>query len=288
MVATLAATVGRGRSRRRSAFRAHAGTLGSGALPVLFLAALFVYPVARLMLFSVEGGSLAHFERALLDGLHVRVVLDTLRIAALVTLVSFLLGYPVAYFLATAPRAWATAGLLFLIVPFWTSVLIRTYAWTVVLGRNGVINRSLMGLGVIESPIAMLNNEIGVLVGMVHVLVPYMVFPVFSVMRRIDPSFTQAAEGLGASGWQSFSRVYFPLSLPGVLAGTTLVFILSVGFFITPAILGGGRVIMIAVLIERQVHEFSNWGFAAALSVVLLAAALAAYGALSLTLRDRR
>ncbi|MBI2205450.1 MAG: ABC transporter permease [Candidatus Rokubacteria bacterium] len=257
-------------------------------MPVLFLAALFVYPVARLMLFSVEGGSLKHFERALLDGLHVRVFIDTLRIASLVTLLSFLLGYPVAYFLASAPRAWATAGLLFLIVPFWTSVLIRTYAWTVVLGRNGVINRSLIGLGVIEEPIAMLNNEIGVLVGMVHVLVPYMVFPIFSVMRRIDPSLAQAAEGLGASGWQSFSRVYFPLSLPGVLAGTTLVFILSVGFFITPAILGGGRVIMIAVLIERQVHEFSNWGFAAALSAVLLAASLAAYGALSLALRDRR
>ncbi len=270
------------------AWRVHAGPVAYGAVPLLFLAALFVYPVLRLLLLSVEGGTLEHFERALLDGLYLRVLLETLRMALIVTAVTFVLGYPVAYFLASATPAWATAGLVFLILPFWTSVLIRTYAWSVILGRNGLINRLLDSLGLVDEPLRLLNNETGVLIGMVHVLLPYMVFPVYSIMRRIDGNLVRAAEGLGASASQSFTRVYFPLSVPGVLAGTTLVFVLAIGFFITPAILGGGRVMMIAVLIEQQIRELSNWGFAAALSAVLLAAALAAYGALSLALRDRR
>lgn len=270
------------------ALRTHGGPLAFAALPMLYLAVLFLYPVVRFLLLSIEQGSLQHYERALFDGLYVHVLLDTLRIALVVTAITFLLGYPVAHFLASAPPRWATIGLFFLILPFWTSVLIRTYAWSVILGRNGVINRFLLSNELIDEPLKLLNNELGVLVGMVHVLLPYMVFPIYSVMRRIDNNLTRAAEGLGASGWQIFRRVYFPLSLPGVLAGTTLVFVLSIGFFITPAILGGGRVMMIAVLIEEQIRELSDWGFAAALSAVLLAAALATYGGLSLALKDRR
>ena len=125
-----------------------------------------------------------------------------------------------------------------------------------------------------------MNNINGVLIGMVHVLLPYMVFPIYAVMRRIDPALLAAAEGLGAPGWQIFRRIYFPLTLPGVLAGVTLVFIVAIGFFITPALLGGGKVIMVAVLIETQVRQFLNWGFAAALSAVLLGATLVVYLAL--------
>jgi len=167
-------------------------------------------------------------------------------------------------------------------------VLIRTYAWSVILGRNGVINRVLLDSGVIEDPLRLLNNEIGVLIGMVHVLLPYMVFPIYAVMRRQDPTLLLASSGLGASGFQTFTRVFVPLTVPGILAGTTLVFVLSLGFFITPAILGGGKVMMIAVLIEQQVRGLSNWPFAAALSAVLLAAALAMYGLLSFTMRARQ
>jgi ABC-type spermidine/putrescine transport system permease subunit I len=257
-------------------------------LPALFLAVLFLYPVARFLLMSVEAGSFAHFEKALLDGLYVRVLVDTFRVALVVTLITLVLGFPLAYFLASAPPRWATIGFAFLLLPFWTSVLIRTYAWSVILGRNGVLNRFLLGSGLIDEPLRLLNNETGVLIGMVHVLLPYMVFPLFAVMRRQDPTLLQAARGLGASGPQTFWRVFLPLTVPGVLAGTTLVFVLSLGFFITPAVLGGGKVVMIAVLIEQQIRELSNWPFAAALSTVLLVAALGTYSLLTGTLRTKR
>jgi ABC-type spermidine/putrescine transport system permease subunit I len=259
-----------------------------GALPVAFLLVLFLYPVARFLAVSVEGGTLAHYDKALLDGLYLRVLLDTFRIALVVTAITLLLGYPVAWFLTAAPPRWAAVGLVFLILPFWTSVLIRTYAWSVILGRNGVINRALLDAGLIDAPLRLLNNELGVLIGMVHVLLPYMVFPIYAVMRRQDPTLVLASAGLGASGVQTFLRVFLPLTVPGILAGTTLVFVLSLGFFITPAILGGGKVMMIAVLIEQQVRSLSNWPFAAALSAVLLAAALATYGLLSVALRGRQ
>lgn len=269
-------------------FREHAVPLAYGLLPVICLATLFLYPVARFLLLSFEDGTFQHYERAVLDGLYIGVLLDTLRIALLVTVFSLILGYPVAFFMVSAPPRWVMVGLIFLILPFWTSVLIRTYAWSIILGRNGVLNRFLMSTGLVDQPLLLLNNELGVLIGMVHVLLPYMVFPIYSIMRRIDFNLVYASQGLGASGWETFIRVYFPLSVPGVLAGTTLVFVLALGFYITPAILGGGRVTMIAVLIEQQVRELSNWGFAAALSTVLLAAALASYGVLSIVLRDRR
>jgi ABC-type spermidine/putrescine transport system permease subunit I len=156
----------------------------------------------------------------------------------------------------------------------------------ILLGRNGIINRALIELGLIATPLPLLNNINGVLIGMVHVLLPYMVFPIYAVMRRIDPGLLAAAEGLGAPGWQIFRRIYFPLTLPGVLAGVTLVFIVAIGFFITPALLGGGKVITVAVLIEMQVRQFLNWGFAAALSAVLLGATLLVYLALRRVFRS--
>jgi ABC-type spermidine/putrescine transport system permease subunit I len=255
--------------------------LSLAAAPAMaFLFCFYFVPMAMLMLQSVAGGSFAAYEKALTDGLYVRVLIDTMLIAAYVSAICLLLGYPVAYFLASAPSPWPTVGILFVLLPFWTSILVRTYGWMVLLGRNGIVNRLLTESGLIASPIPMLNNTTGVLIGMVHVLLPYMVFPIYAVMRRVDMNLVAAAEGLGAPGWQIFRRIYFPLTLPGVLAGVTLVYILSIGFFITPALLGGGRVIMIAVLIEMQVRQFLNWSFAAALSAVLLAATLLVYLAL--------
>jgi ABC-type spermidine/putrescine transport system permease subunit I len=267
------------------AWRVDAAPILLGIVPVIFLAVYFVYPVARLLAMSIEGGSLAPYEKALTDGLYVQVLFETLRLALIVALICLILGYPVAYFLATAPPAWVTFGFICLLLPFWTSVLVRTYAWMILLGRNGIVNRALMGLGIIDEPIPLLHNANGVVVGMVHVLLPYMVFPIYSVMRRVDGQLLHAAEGLGASPWQIFRRVYFPLTLPGVLAGTTLVFVVALGFFITPALLGGGRVMMLGVLIEQQVRQFLNWPFAAALAAVLLAAALLIHAALHRLLR---
>lgn len=258
-------------------WRAHSLAVGFTLPALLFLVVLFLWPVLRLMSLSVEGGTLAPYEKALTDGLYVQVLLNTALVAAYVSAICLVLGYPVAYFLASSREPWTTIGIVFVLLPFWTSILVRTYAWMVLLGRNGVINRFLLETGMIAAPLPLLNNQTGVLIGMVHVLLPYMVFPLYAVMRRVDPGLLSAAEGLGAPGWQIFRRIYLPLTLPGVLAGVTLVFILSIGFFITPALLGGGRVIMIANLIESQVRQFLAWDFAAALSVVLLAMTLLVY-----------
>jgi len=232
---------------------------------------------------SVEGGTLVHFQKELFGELYVRVFYDTFKIAIAVTLLSLLLAYPVAYVLSTASPQWALIGFVFLMLPFWTSILVRTYAWMILLGRNGVLNQVLTGLGLVSEPVALLYNVPGVLIGMVHVLLPYMVFPIYSAMLRVDRDLLLAAEGLGASSWSVFWRVFLPLTLPGVIAGTALVFILSLGFYITPALLGGGRVIMIAVLIEQQVRQFLDWGFASALSIVLLSFALLAFFVLNRT-----
>jgi putative spermidine/putrescine transport system permease protein len=161
------------------------------------------------------------------------------------------------------------------LIPFWTSVLVRTFAWMVLLQRQGLINQMLIGIGLIEQPLALIYNRIGVLIGMVQVLLPFMVFPLYAVMVRIDKRYTDAAATLGAPPVRNFVRVYLPLSLPGVLTGSTLVFIISLGYFITPALLGGTGDTMIAQMIERQIANFGNWGLAGALAVVLLVSAVA-------------
>lgn len=273
---------------RRRWWRRHRdgfGSLAAAGPALLFLLVLYLIPMAMLLAQSFEGASLPHYQKALTDDLYLRVLFDTLLIAACVSLLCLVLAYPVAYALSILPPPWPAVGIAFILLPFWTSVLVRTYGWMVLLGRNGLINRMLSDLGVIETPLPLLNNMTGVLIGMTHVLLPYMVFPLYAVMRRMDPNLAQAARGLGASGWDVFRRIYLPLTLPGVLAGMTLVFVLSIGFFITPALLGGGKVHMMAVLIEQQVRMFLNWGFAGALSAVLLGATLLVYIVLRRLLR---
>ncbi len=260
-------------ARRRQRLLA---ALGIPALAMLAL--LFAYPVLRLMALSVDGGSLEWYAKALGERLYLEVYWITVRIAVIVTVTTLLLSYPVAYFLATTTPLAAALGFALVILPLWTSILVRTYAWMVLLGRNGVINKSLLAFGLVEEPLALLHNELAVIIGMVHVLMPYMVLPIYAAMRRVDPDLIQAAEGLGAGSFRIFRRIFLPLSAQGIYAGCILVFVLSFGFFITPALLGGGRVIMIAVLIEQQVREVLNWPFAGALSTVLLTATIAIYG----------
>lgn len=248
------------------------------ALPALILLfVFFLFPVVRMLGFSLEGGTLDWYAKALGEQLYLRVFWNTFEIALLVTFFCLLLGYPLGFLMATTTPFWATAGFIFVLLPLWTSVLVRTYAWMVLLGRNGVFNRALMESGVITDPLPLLHNFTGVLIGMVHVLLPYMVLPIYSAVRKVDPAIPAAAAGLGASSFAIFRRIYLPLTLNGIFAGSVLVFVLSLGFFITPALLGGGRVMMIAVLIEQQVREALNWPFAAALSAVLLVFTFAVY-----------
>ena len=245
------------------------------ALVLLFV--FFLFPVVRMLGFSVEAGTFDWYAKALGEGLYLNVFWTTFQIALLVTLICLLLGYPLGFLIATTTPGWATLGFIFVLLPLWTSVLVRTYAWMVLLGRNGVFNRWLIDGGLIADPLPLLHNFTGVLIGMVHVLLPYMVLPIYGAVRRLDPAIVAAAEGLGASDWRIFWRIYLPLTLNGIFAGAVLVFVLSLGFFITPALLGGGRVIMIAVLIEQEVRQTLNWPFAAALSAVLLMATLLVY-----------
>jgi ABC-type spermidine/putrescine transport system permease subunit I len=248
----------------------------------------FGWPVLRLLSLSLAGGSLEWYARALETPLYRGVFVLTFEIATAVTLVALLISYPVAYFLATTTRTWRAIGFLFVILPLWTSILVRTYAWMVLLGRNGVINKTLIGVGIIDQPLPLLYNFFGVLVGMVHVLLPYMVLPLYNAMRRVDPSLIQAAQGLGASPFMILWRIYLPLTMNGIAAGVILVFILSLGFFITPALLGGGKVMMIAPLIQQQVGDLLDWNFAAALSALLLAVTVAIYGLAQIWIERRQ
>lgn len=252
-----------------------------GALPaLLLLGVVFAWPVLRLLFLSVADGTLHQLGRVVLDELYMTVLLDSLKVAGLVTVICLLLAYPLAFWLTRTGRVGFALGMFALLLPFWTSVLVRTYAWMVLLGRSGVVNRLLRDWGVIEFPLPLLHNLGGVLIGMVHVLLPYMVFPIYAALLRIDPDLSRAAEGLGAPASRILQRIVLPLSLPGVAAGCALVFVLSLGFFITPALLGGGRVMMIGMLIEQQIRELLDWPFASALSVVLLAVTLVVYAAL--------
>ena len=240
---------------------------------VALLLAAFVYPISALLLrsVSVPHWGLQNFAIMLNRPVYLQVLLNTGTISGLTTIGCAMLGYPLAYTMATASAAVRRALVMIVLVPFWTSILVRTFAWMVLLQREGLINHILLAIGLTDQPIMLVHNRIGTMIGMIQVLLPFMVFPLYSVMLRIDPSYVQAAAGLGAGPVRAFWRIYLPLSLPGVLAGSTLVFIIGLGYFITPALLGGPHDMMIAQLIEQQISNFGNWGFAATLAVTLLA-----------------
>lgn len=249
------------------------------------LCIILYYPLAQLVMLSTDAGSFRPYARALGDPLYLGVIWQTFRIAAVSAGLCLALGYPLAYFMATTTPRIRIVCLVLVGLPFWTSVLVRTYAWMVLLGRNGVINRFLMEHGLIAAPLPLIYNQTGVILGTVYYLMPFMVLPLYAAMIRIDKTLLQAAEGLGAGAWAGFWRIFFPLTLKGVAAGTALVFILALSAFITPALLGGSRVIMITNLIYTQVSQVLDWPFAAALSVIILLATVAVYAGLGLLSR---
>jgi len=245
---------------------------------LLVLLALFVYPLLGIADRSIHrpraGYTLDFYRQIFRIPVYLQVIGRTFRTAGLVTLCCLVLGYPLAYLLATLRPRIARLLLIVVILPFFTSIIVRTYAWMVLLGRNGIVNQYLAWIGLADAPLALLYNQGGVLIGMTYVLLPYMVLTLYSVMRGIDPGLVRAAHSLGASRWQAFRRVFLPLSRPGIAGGTLLVFILGLGFFITPALMGGPTDVMIAMLIEREVEFTLNWSFASALAVILLALTL--------------
>ena len=205
------------------------------------------------------------------------VLVRTLWISGVVTLLCLALGYPLAYLLASLPQGPANLLLICVLLPFWTSLLVRTTAWVVLLQREGVVNAALLGAGLIEAPLPMIFNRFAVYVAMTHILLPFMVLPLYSVMKGVPGSLTRAAQSLGASPWTAFRRIYLPLTLPGVGAGCLIVFIQALGYYITPALVGGADDQMISYFIAFYASRTINWGMAAALSLMLLAATGALY-----------
>lgn len=209
--------------------------------------------------------------------IYIQLYVKTLMLALTITVLCVLLGYPLAYYLAHAPRKVAGGLMVFVLLPFWTSLLVRTTAWIALLQTNGVVNSILMWTGIINQPLEILYTRYATIIAMTHILLPFMILPLYSVMKSIDPSYVRAALSMGSRPFGAFLRVYLPLSLPGLSAGTLLVFIISVGYYITPALVGGTDGQMISNLIAFHMQQSSNWGLAAALGTLLLVLILTLY-----------
>ncbi|MDH3221407.1 MAG: ABC transporter permease [Gammaproteobacteria bacterium] len=249
------------------------------ALPALLaVVAIIVIPVGWLFYLSFVDAnghfSLANYQKMIEYKSYARVFLTTFQVSILTTVICILIGYPLAYFLAMLPQRLAGIFMLAVLLPFWTSLLVRTYAWLVLLQRNGILNDFAISAGIWETPVKLVHNMTGTLIGMAHIMLPFLVLPLYGSMKKIERDMMHAAANLGASPAQSFWRVYFPLSLSGMVAGSLIVFVLCLGFYVTPAVLGGGRVVMVATQITAILENQYDWGAASALGVVLLVATL--------------
>ena len=231
---------------------------------LLAIVLIVVIPVGWLFYLSFIGSdgqlSLENYQKMIQYKSYARVFLTTFQVSILTTLLCILIGYPLAYFLAILPQRMAGFFMLAVLLPFWTSLLVRTYAWLVLLQRNGILNDLAISAGIWDSPVKLVHNMTGTLIGMAHIMLPFLVLPLYGSMRKIERDMMHAASNLGASPIQAFWKVYFPLSLSGMVAGSLIVFVLCLGFYVTPAVLGGGRVVMVATQITAILENQFNWG----------------------------
>lgn len=262
---------------------------GLSSPAVLLVLVIMVLPVGWLFWLSFIGAdgsfSLENYQRMIDSKAYARIFRLTFEVSLITTAICILIGYPLAYFMAQLPGRWANICMITVLLPFWTSLLVRTYAWLVLLQRRGLINEWGIGLGLWDEPIQLVHNMTGTLIGMVHIMLPFLVLPVYGAMRAIDRDYVKAAANLGATPTQAFFRVFLPLSLPGVAAGALIVFVLCLGFYVTPAVLGGGRVVLVSMQIANNIELFYNWGAASALGVVLLVLTFAILWASSKVIR---
>jgi putative spermidine/putrescine transport system permease protein len=250
----------------------------------LFFAAFFAIPLLLLLWVSLQGEGapgLAQYARFFADGLGARVLLNTLRIGLETMLGCLLLCYPLALMFRAAPGWGRSVITLIVLLPLLTSVVVRTFAWIVILGRQGVVNSVLQSLGLIDLPLRLLYTEGGLVVALVQVQMPLMFLPLAGTLVRIAPNLEDASAALGAGAWRTFARVTLPLTLPGALAGCTLTFAAAVTAFITQSLVGGGQMLLMPSYIYQQAITLQNWPFAAAISMVFLAAVLAVLAALA-------
>lgn len=245
---------------------------------IAFVAIFFLVPLGEMVYRSVTEPSASNYSDFFNTSAYVRVLVQTFRTALVVTVACVLLGYPYAYAMRRSGRLGFALLSMALLLPFWSSLLVRSFAWITLLQDTGVINHTLISLGIIHQPLSLIRDALGVTIGMTHIMLPYMVLPLYAVMARIDLSLSDAAASLGASPARAFWRVFLPLSLPGLAAGALLTFVLSLGFYITPALLGGPQDVLIGQLIADQVTTNVNFGFASAIGIVLLVLTLVALG----------
>lgn len=249
------------------------------AAPVLFFAAFFLAPLAVVALASVTssepGLSLTtqQYLRVLADQYHWDVILTTFRLAFFTTIVCVILGYPLAWYLVRVVRwqAWRRICVILLVVPLFTSNIVRAFGWMVLLGRNGLVNQALVGVGAADRPVRFIGTELGILIGMVYVLLPFVVLAVGNALARVDPACEHASADLGASPTATFFHITWPLTLPGVMSGAIIVFTLAVSAYVTPALLSGGRISVLSMLIFQQYSSVFDFHYGGALSMVLLA-----------------
>jgi putative spermidine/putrescine transport system permease protein len=256
----------------------------------LLMSAFYVAPIVQVLAISFTDPQpgFGNYERLLTSESVQRVIMTTLRICALTTVIALALGYVLAYRIALATEAARRWWILAVLVPLWISVLVRAFAWVTLLRRQGLVNQTLMDAGVIVEPLQLVWNEFGIVVGMVHYMVPYAVLPMLASMREIDPRLLAAARGLGASRLTVFGRVFLPLSLPGLIAAGVLVFIFSLGFYITPAILGGGKTLMVAEWIGLQILDLIRWGLGTMMATMLVVTILVTLAVFSRVVDLRR
>ena len=250
-------------------------TLFGLTIPYLILVfGLIIFPIGWLFYMSFIGRdetlSLDNYKRIWESKAYFRIFKTTFQISILTTLLCAVIGYPLTYFMSQLSKRWANICLIGVLIPFWTSLLVRTYAWLVLLQKKGLINTLAIDWGLWSEPIKFVHNTSGTLIGMVHIMLPFLILPLYANMRTIDKDCLKAAANLGATPTRAFWTVFFPLSLPGLFAGLLIVFVLCLGFYVTPALLGGGKVIMVAMKISDNIELYYSWGAASALGVVLL------------------
>jgi putative spermidine/putrescine transport system permease protein len=258
------------------------------AMPaLLLLSALFVLPVLILLSrsFLDPQPGLQNYAELLSSSSYRTILFNTFIVSTTVTLVTLAVGFPVAWLLAVVSRFWAMAVFAVILLSMWTNLLTRTFAWMILLQSTGVINRALIALGVIVTPLALTNNLIGVTIGMTYIMFPFIVLPLYATMKAMDPAVLRAASLCGASRLQCFLHVFLPNCASGIVAGCLMVFVMSLGYFVTPVLLGGPSYMMLAELIVQLIQSMLNWGLGAAAAFILFAATLALY-ALQIRLFD--
>ncbi len=246
---------------------------------VLVILVFFVAPVAALLArsFTDPVPGFRNYAEVFGSTTYLRIFLNTFEIAGIVTACTFVLAFPTAWLLAIIPDFWSRLLFGIIVLSMWTNLLTRTYAWMVLLQRTGPINKALIALHIISSPLPLMNNVFSVVVGMTYIMLPFMILPLHATIRSLDPALFRAASLCGAIRWHVFTRLFLPLVSPGIASGVLMVFVMSLGYYVTPSLLGGASTTMLAELIAEMVQSLLHWGLAGAAALVLLAATLGLY-----------